>query len=210
MPNGVRAHQSSVLQKALDMNKRNFLVTSASLAAVALMGAGCSSTGGASGDPAAQRQAIDSAVDSSLARLFNENSSAKPLVDSAKGVLVFPNFVSAGFIVGGASGAGAMRKGGKSSGYFRMTEASVGLLAGAQSQGVFILFMTDEALKKFEASSGWTAGADGTITMFNVGASANVSTQTAQQPIIGFVLTNSGLMGSLSLNGSRITPLTFN
>ncbi|MCV2353336.1 hypothetical protein LNV09_04100 [Paucibacter sp. B2R-40] len=192
------------------MNKRNFLVTGASLAAVALLNTACSTTGGASGDPAAQRAAIDAAVESALARLFQENSSAKELVASAKGVLVFPNFVSAGFIVGGASGTGAMRKGGKSTGHFRMTEASVGFLAGAQSQGVFILFMTQEALSRFEASRGWTAGVDGSITMINVGASASVSTQTAQQPIIGFILTNGGLMGNLSLNGSNISPLTFN
>jgi lipid-binding SYLF domain-containing protein len=192
------------------MNKRNFLVTGASLAAATWLSTGCSSTGGAAGDPASQRQAIDAAVESSLARLYNENASAKQLVASAKGVLVFPNFVSAGFIVGGASGTGAMRKGGKSSGHFRMTEASVGFLAGAQSQGVFILFMTDAALSSFEASRGWTAGADGSITMINIGASASVSTQTAQQPIIGFILTNGGLMGNLSLNGSRITPLSFN
>ncbi|MCV2368641.1 BPSL1445 family SYLF domain-containing lipoprotein [Roseateles oligotrophus] len=192
------------------MNKRSFLLYGASLAAAAGLNTACSTTRGASGSPSAQRHEIDAAVESSLARLFKENASARELVASAKGVLVFPNFVSAGFIVGGASGTGAMRKGGKSSGYFRMTEASVGFLAGAQSQGVFILFMTDAALKSFEASSGWTAGVDGSITMFKVGASASVSTQTAQQPIIGFVLTNGGLMGSLSLSGSRITPLTFN
>jgi lipid-binding SYLF domain-containing protein len=34
-----------------------------------------------------------------------------------------------------------------------------------------------------------------------------VTTQTGQQSIVGFVLTNSGLMGSLSLTGARITPL---
>jgi len=43
--------------------------------------------------------------------------------------------------------------------------------------------------------------------LFSVGADARVTTQTAQQPVTGFVLTNSGLMASLSLNGSRITPL---
>ncbi len=63
-----------------------------------------------------------------------------------------------------------MRKGGKSTGYFRMTEASVGLLAGAQSQAVFILFMTDDALNRSEASSGWTAGVDGSVALMNVGA----------------------------------------
>ena len=100
-----------------------------------------------------------------------------------------------------------LRKGGKSSGYFRMTEASAGLLAGAQSQAVFLLFMTDDALKRFEASSGWTAGVDGSVAMMNVGANAQITTQTARQEIIGFVLTNAGLMGNLSLNGNRITRL---
>jgi lipid-binding SYLF domain-containing protein len=189
------------------MNKRNFLVTSASLAAVALLSTACTTTGGASGDPAAQRAAIDSGVDSALSRLFTESAGSKELVARARGVLVFPSFVSAGFIVGGATGTGAMRKGGKTTGYFRMSEGSVGFLAGAQSQAVFILFMTQEALSRFEASNGWTAGVDGTITVANVGASADVSTLTGQQPIIGFVLTNGGLMGSVSMNGSRITPL---
>ena len=31
---------------------------------------------------------------------------------------------------------------------------------GAQSQAVFILFMTPQALAAFEASKGWTVGAD--------------------------------------------------
>ena len=189
------------------MNKRNFLVAGASMAAVAILSTGCSTTSGASGDPAAQRQSIDSGVDSALSRLFQESAGSKELVGRARGVLVFPSFVSAGFIVGGATGTGAMRKGGKTTGYFRMSEGSVGFLAGAQSQAVFILFMTQEALSRFEASNGWTAGVDGTITVANVGASADVSTLTGQQPIIGFVLTNGGLMGSVSMNGSRITPL---
>jgi len=91
-----------------------------------------------------------------------------------------------------------------------MTEGSVGLLAGAQSQAVFILFMTEEALKRFTASSGWTVGVDASVALINVGADARVNTQTGQQPVIGFVMTNSGIMGSLSLSGSRITPLNLN
>jgi lipid-binding SYLF domain-containing protein len=88
-----------------------------------------------------------------------------------------------------------------------MTEASVGLLAGAQSQAVFILFMTDDALRRFENSSGWTAGVDANVALVTLGADARVTTQTAQAPVIGFVLTNGGLMGSLSLNGNRITRM---
>ena len=188
-------------------SKRNFIATGASLAALAVPGAGCTTTSGAAGDPAAQRQAIDTAADSALSRLYREAPGSQQLVASAKGMLVFPSFVSAGLIVGGASGQGVLRQGGKSTGYFRMTEGSVGLLAGAQSQTVFILFLTDETLRSFQASRGWTAGVDGSVALLNVGATGQVTTQTAQQPIVGYVLTNSGLMASLSLNGSRITPL---
>lgn len=189
------------------MNKRHFITTTASLAAIGLLGAGCTTTGGASGDPAARRQAIDSAADSALSRLYKEAAGSQEMVAAAQGVLVFPTFVSAGFIVGGAHGQGVLRQGGKSTGFFRMTEASVGLLAGAQSQAVFILFMTSDALSRFQASRGWTAGVDGSIALVTLGANARVTTQTVQQPIVGFVLTNAGLMGNVSLNGNRIAPL---
>jgi len=189
------------------MNKRKFITGGVSLAALGILGAGCTTTGGSSGDPAARRQAIDAAVDSALSRLFREARGSQEIVASARGVLVFPSVVSAGFIVGGSHGQGALRKEGKTTNYFRMTEASVGLLAGAQSQAVFILFMTQDALARFEASRGWTAGVDGSIALLSLGANAQVTTQTAQQPIVGFVLTNGGLMANVSLNGNRVTPL---
>ena len=192
----------------MDKSKRNFMTAGASMVALTILTtAGCTTTGGSSGDPAAQRQAIDSAADAALTRLYAEAAGSRELVASARGVLIFPTFVSAGFIVGGAHGRGVMRQGGKSTGYFSMTEGSVGFLAGAQSQAVFILFMTQDALNRFQASNGWTAGVDGSVALMTVGASAQATTQTTQQPVIGYVLTNAGLMASASLNGSRITPL---
>ena len=192
------------------MNKRNFIAGGTSMAALAWLGTGCTTTGGASGDPEAQRQALNAQADNALARLYREARDSEALVKQANGVLVFPSFVSAGFIVGGASGRGLLREGGKTVSYHRMTEGSVGLLAGAQSQAVFILFMTADSLSRFKNSNGWTVGADAGVTMLTVGADARVTGRTAQQPVVGFVLTNSGLMGSLSLNGSRITPLNLN
>jgi lipid-binding SYLF domain-containing protein len=191
----------------MDKNRRNVIVTGAGLAVLTLASTGCTTTSDTGGDPAAQRQALDSSADSALSRLYAQHAGSRELINSARGVLIFPTVVSAGFIVGASSGQGVLRKGGKTAGYFRMTEGSVGLLAGAQSQAVFILFMTDGALKRFESSSGWTAGADANITMISVGANAQVTTQTAQQEVIGFVMTNAGLMGNISLNGSRITRL---
>jgi lipid-binding SYLF domain-containing protein len=192
----------------MDMQRRNLVMAGTGLAVVALAAAGCTTTSDVSGDPAAQRQALDAAADSAISRLYAQHAGSRELLTSARGVLVFPSVVSAGFIIGGASGQGVLRKGGKTTGYFRMTEGSIGLLAGAQSQAIFLLFMTDGALQRFETSSGWTAGVDGSVSMMTVGANAQVTTQTAQQEIIGFVMTNSGLMGSVSVNGSRITRLS--
>ena len=78
------------------MRKRDFIATGASLAALALVSAGCTTTGGSSGDPAAQRAAIDAAVDSALTRLYREAPGSQQLVASSKGMLVFPSQVSAG------------------------------------------------------------------------------------------------------------------
>jgi lipid-binding SYLF domain-containing protein len=185
-----------------------FLAASAGMAGLGLLSSiGCTTTSGRSADPAVRRQQIDSSVDEALSRLKREVPTSVGLLDSAKGVLVFPNVVSGGFVVGGSRGTGALRKGGQTAGYYTTTALSVGLLAGGQSQAVFILFMTEDALQRFEASSGWTAGADGSVALMNIGASAQVTTQTAQQPIVGYVLTNAGLMANLSLDGTRIVRI---
>jgi lipid-binding SYLF domain-containing protein len=45
------------------------------------------------------------------------------------------------------------------------------------------------------------------VTMISVGASAQMTTATAQQPVIGYVLSNSGLMAGVTIDGARITQL---
>jgi len=190
------------------MNKREFLAAGALVAALSLL-AGCTTSGSNSGDPAARRAAIDADVQAALTRLYDQVRGSRELVSSARGVLVFPSVVSAGFMIGGSHGQGALQKNGKTVRNFTMTAASVGLLAGARTKSVFYLFMAEDALARFEASSGWTVGADASVTVINVGANAQVDTRNVQQPVIGFVLTNTGLMGNLSMDGTRIAPLNF-
>lgn len=173
---------------------------------------GCSTTttstpSAKSADPMAKRQAIDANVDGALSRLYAQDPSSREMVAKARGVLVFPSIVSAGFVVGGSYGQGALRMRGKNERYYSTAAGSVGLLAGAESKAVYILFMTQEALDKFLASEGWTVGADASVTLITVGASASVDSKTAQQSIVGYVLTNGGLMANVSLEGTKITPL---
>ena len=187
------------------MNKRFF---TASLAALLVFASGCTTTTTGTGDPAARRQAIDAGIDSALSNLYQQVPGSQELVGRAAGVLVFPNVLEAGFMFGASRGSGALRVGGKSVSYHATTSGSFGLQAGAQSSAVFLLFMTQDALRSFQNSRGWTIGADASVTLLTVGASAQMTSATVQQPVIGYVLSNRGLMAGLTMDGTRITRLS--
>jgi lipid-binding SYLF domain-containing protein len=177
------------------------------LALAALLLAGCTTTGSGSGEPAARRAALNASADAALTNLFRQVNGAEQLVNSARGVVIFPSVLEAGLVFGASSGEGLLRKGGETVSFHRTTSGSWGLQAGAQSTAVFLLFMTDDALNRFANSDGWSVGADANVTLVSVGANAQITTETAQQPVIGFVLSNRGLMGGLTLNGTRVSRL---
>ncbi len=152
-------------------------------------------------------QVIDAKVDEALAKFTGEVAGAAELLASAQGVLVFPDVFKAGFIIGGEGGEGALRIGGATVDYYSTAAGSIGLQAGAQSRAVFILFMQQEALERFRASSGWRAGVDGSVAMVKVGAAGAIDTATVTAPILGFVMAQGGLMANLSLEGSKYTKI---
>ena len=181
--------------------------TLAALGFAALLGA-CSTTNpNIIADPAAKRAGIDSSVSAAMTKLYAQDPGSRELVAKARGVLVFPSVVSAGLVVGGSYGQGELLVRGQSAGYYSTTAASVGLLAGADSKAVYILFMNDQSLEKFRASKGWVAGADASVSVITAGASASVDTQTVQKPVLGYVLTNAGFMANLSIDGTKINQL---
>ena len=67
--------------------------------------------------------------------------------------------------------------------------------------------MQQEALKKFRASSGWEAGVDGSVALIKVGAGGSIDTIKINDPIVGFVFGQKGLMYNLTLEGSKFTKL---
>ncbi|MEX3931826.1 YSC84-related protein [Paraburkholderia phymatum] len=194
------------------MRRRRFLaMTTAAVATSGLSLAGCTTTGPSSDATpeanAGKRQSIDADVNATLTRLFNTIGGSRELADKARGILVFPSVISAGFWFGGQYGQGALRIGGQTSGYYSITAASFGLQIGAQSKAIVMLFMTDDALNGFTHSQGWAAGIDATVAVLKVGANGNVDTSTATSPVEAFVLTNGGLMAGVSLEGSKISRL---
>ena len=152
-------------------------------------------------------QEIDVGVDVTLDEFKKDIRGGEEFLNSARGVLVFPEVIKAGFVVGGTYGEGALRIGGKTVDYYSTAAASFGLLAGAQSVRIIIVFMQEDALKKFQASQGWEAGVDGSVTLVDIGAAGTLDTTTIKDPIVGFVFGNKGLMADLSLTGSKYTKI---
>jgi len=186
---------------------KHHLASIAIVLSVMTLSSGCSTTGTLAPDAAAERHSIHAGVDASLSKLYQQAPGSRELVGKAAGVLVFPSVVSAGLIVGASYGQGELRSGTHVVGYYSTAAGSVGLLAGAESKSVFVLFMTQESYDKFVASRGWTAGVDASVTLLSVGADGSIDTRTALSAVDGLVLNNGGLMANLSIDGTKFTRL---
>jgi lipid-binding SYLF domain-containing protein len=156
---------------------------------------------------AASQAEIDAEVDAALVRFYEEVPGAKDLAKKAKGILIFPKVIKAGFGVGGEYGEGALRIGGKSVGYYNTAAASIGLQVGVQARAEVLMFMTQEALERFRASDGWEVGVDGSVTVVNTGVAGEIDTISFDAPVIGFIFGEQGLMANLSLEGAKITKI---
>ncbi|NIO04564.1 MAG: twin-arginine translocation pathway signal protein [Proteobacteria bacterium] len=151
---------------------------------------------------------IDRNVDSALKKLYASTPKAKELSKVAKGILVFPNVVKAGLIVGGQYGEGALRVGGNTVGYYNTVEASYGLQAGGQSFGYALFFMNDSALEYFENSAGFEIGSGPTVVLVDEGLAKSLSTSTIRDDIYALIFGQKGLMAGIGLRGSKISKIT--
>ena len=162
--------------------------------------------------PSAARAAtaaeIDREVDSALEKLYASSPAAVELSKVAEGILVFPDVIKAGLLVGGQYGVGALRKGDKTVAYYNTTAASYGLQAGAQSFGYALFFMTDEALKYLAESEGWEIGVGPSLVVVDEGLARSLTTTTAKDEIYAFFFDQEGLMAGLGIQGSKITQIT--
>ena len=190
-------------------SKLRTLATVTAVAAAGVLFAGCTTTRpGDSGTSSSSRTSIDAQVDASLSKLYQAVPGSREMVGKAAGVLVFPAVISASLGVGAEYGRGALRTGGRTQAYYSTTAGSIGFQAGAQSKAVIYVFNTQESLAKFRNSKGWTAGADATVAVANIGANGAVDTNTVRQPVVGFVLTNVGLEAGVSVSGAKITEIS--
>lgn len=145
-----------------------------------------------------------------LQSLYRTSPGSAALGEKAAGVLVFPQIIRAGFGVGGHYGNGVLFKGSSAAGYYNTTAASFGFQIGAETFGYALFFMSEKDLKYLSSSAGWEIGAGATVTVLDQGLAESISSSTVQEGIYAAVFAQQGLMGGVSLEGTKITRYTPN
>lgn len=142
-----------------------------------------------------------------LDKLYSKSEAAATLAKAAKGILVFPEIVKGGFLVGGQYGEGGLIIDGKQTGHYNTIQVSYGLQAGLQKYGYAMFFMSDSALGYIDKSNGLELGVGPTVVVVDDGASKSFTTTTARAEIYVFFFDQKGLMAGLGIQGTKITKI---
>lgn len=175
---------------------------------IIVLALGASHLMGAALASAASAAEIEQGVNAAEKELYAKFPAAKALAQSAKGILIFPEIVKGGFVVGGLYGEGALRKEGKTVGYYSTVAGSYGLQAGLQKYGYALFLMTDAVLDYLKKSDGWEIGVGPSIVIVDAGMAKSMTTTTAKSDIYAFFFDQKGLMAGLGLQGSKITRIS--
>ena len=167
------------------------------------------------GAPAAaseEQRLIDKAK-FAVEELLGENKfeNLKPYFAQARGVVIFPELVKAGFILGGEVGNGILLVRDAETGewsypaFYTLAAASIGLQIGAQVSQVMLLIMTDGGLEKIMADK-VTLGTDASIAVGTVGGGVEAGTTLNVEADIYSFAHAKGLFGGISLEGAVLVP----
>jgi len=192
------AHAGSTLSSRCQAYVRHVAVTLGMVAAMGAFGTNANAT-------TAEELNVDAVQ--ALHALYRTSPEAEAIGAKAKAILIFPKVTKAGLVFGGSYGEGVLMKGQNFSGYYNTISASWGWQAGAQSYGYVVFLMSDKALSYLNASKGWELGVDPSVVVVNQGAAKNLSSTTLKGNAYAFVFDQQGLMGSVSIEGTKISRI---
>jgi len=178
-------------------SRRNFILGSGALGALAACGNGIGGDGGTT---------LDARVDATRDFLFSRYPGTRELAGKAFGILYMPLVTEAGFGFGGGYGRGALRINDVTVDYYSATRATFGFQIGAQQYAHALFFMTQESLADFRRADGWAVGADARYAVPEQGASIGRET-TENAPVIALVFGQSGLIAGVTLSGIKYTRI---
>ena len=148
------------------------------------------------------------AVDS--IRRDNDFPAFAQLLRRAKGVLIFPSLVKAGFIVGGEGGSGVLLTRDANGNwsypaFYTLGSGSIGLQIGVQDAEVAFVIMTDKGLEQILKNE-FKMGADASLAVGPIGAGVAAGTTLAFGADMYSFAKARGLFGGVSFDGTVIHP----
>jgi len=150
---------------------------------------------------------IDSEANAAINKFISENKSADAFLVKAKAFLVFPDVKEAGMFIGGKYGEGVLRVGRTSKGYYSLTSASIGMQFGAQKYSMIVAFTTNEALNKFLLDDDeWETDVDGKVAVAEWNSKEELDVKY-KDPIVAFIFGSKGMMGSITMEGTKFKKI---
>lgn len=163
---------------------------------------------------AEEREAIDARVNLALGTMWSRLPETRTLSSRARAMLVMPDVLKGGLILGGAYGEGALLFNTEelgyeapAAGYYSVAAASVGLQAGVQTSSHVLFFMTESAADEFRAKDGWEVGVDAEVTFPEKGLNAQTNSTLLNQPVVGVVFGQDGFLVGASLEGAKYSSI---
>ncbi|MDN7183517.1 lipid-binding SYLF domain-containing protein [Caballeronia sp. SEWSISQ10-4 2] len=151
---------------------------------------------------------LEAKARAALQQLYTTTPNAKLLQSRAKAIVVFPEILKAGLIVGGEEGNGVMfGADGKVLGYYNATAVSYGLQAGAQSFQEAMFLTTDSAINYLQTSGGWSIGAGPSVVVLDSGTARSLTSTTLKSDVYAFIYGQQGLMAGVGIQGQKISKL---
>jgi len=142
-----------------------------------------------------------------LHQLTAQNRAAARVSSRALAVLVFPNVVKAGFLVGAQEGEGTLFVRRRVAGRYRTVAGSYGLQAGVQRFGYALFFMNQKAVDWVNTAHGWSIGSGPSVVLVDKGMARTINSETLHSGIYAFTFDQQGLMAGLGIQGSKITRI---
>lgn len=125
--------------------------------------------------------------------------------NSAEGYAIFPNVGKGAYIIGGASGNGAVYENGRLIGYADLKQVDIGLQIGGKAFVEVLFFETEEALRKFKDGS-YELSANASAVILDKGFSEDLEFQDGVAVV---TVPKAGAMAGISVGGQRFgfTPI---
>jgi lipid-binding SYLF domain-containing protein len=136
-----------------------------------------------------------------LQQMQTEDPALGAMLQKGYGYSLFPDVGKAGLVVGGASGRGVVYERGQHIGYSALTQASVGVQAGAQSFSELLVFETKEALESFKAGQ-FGLAADASAVVMKSGVATNANFVNGVAVVVHPI---SGVMVEAAIGGQQFT-----